>query len=615
MMLRIQTKNGIQRTKVDFNQTIYELKQSLLQSVQNATESELMYRETNGVVKKLEDNQKLSSYNLRNGDLLLLQENNTGEQNNQSEKETVQTMKIDKNGQLVKVVDDKVVVEEDEIDQQLRKIDGWTTRKGASSSYRTPDDYVAPWSIQVHSPWKEYNIKHLPFHSWIKEKLYKASSGTKLSLDEPTFRLKNRGQVTGPEILRSSVTLNRQPYRHVDFIMFEDRSVVDPFIEAWRKTGHQRCGYLIGRYEPYERIPLGIAAKVCAIYEPKQKSTKSSSLLLLDNDAEAVDNLLAKLGLKRVGFIWTSLHVDENKKVIADRDPTSPLETSEMMRMANLQARYRSPWSESSSGYFGSKFVSVLLCGAKDNGVDIEGYQMSNQGVALTNEKVIKRSKENPKEFRVSRSNEEWLYPDIMFSDKDEYGNTVIRKVDSELPSNFFIINVTHGFPNNVDPDKFTFKTSTFPAENRPDRPVTWDDVKKKIGAVGTSSNAKADFARVLSDFHLLIFLATHELKDPSLLDKIISFIKNDKSVSADEIFHGLKVEIEINLSSTSPSPVNSMSSPSQPKNTTPSSRSSLDPKIQTLVSAGFTVQQAEEALFACGGNVESAANFLLSSI
>lgn len=59
-------------------------------------------------------------------------------------------------------------------------------------------------------------------------------------------------------------------YRHVDNIMFEDGLIVDRFIDGWRKTGVQRIGFLYGRYEVYDEVPLGIRAVVAAIYEPPQ---------------------------------------------------------------------------------------------------------------------------------------------------------------------------------------------------------------------------------------------------------------------------------------------------------------------------------------------------------
>jgi hypothetical protein len=65
-------------------------------------------------------------------------------------------------------------------------------------------------------------------------------------------------------------TLKKQPYRHVDNIMFENGEMVNRFLNYWRKSGQQRAGLLYGRYEAYDGVPLGIRAVVSAIYEPPQ---------------------------------------------------------------------------------------------------------------------------------------------------------------------------------------------------------------------------------------------------------------------------------------------------------------------------------------------------------
>jgi nuclear protein localization family protein 4 len=46
---------------------------------------------------------------------------------------------------------------------------------------------------------------------------------------------------------------------------------VDKFLNAWRETGNQRCGYLYGKFVPDDYVPLGIVASVAAIYEPPQQ--------------------------------------------------------------------------------------------------------------------------------------------------------------------------------------------------------------------------------------------------------------------------------------------------------------------------------------------------------
>jgi hypothetical protein len=64
-----------------------------------------------------------------------------------------------------------------------------------------------------------------------------------------------------------------QVYRHVDNVMFENAHLVERFLNYWRSTGHQRIGFLYGRYEIHADVPLGIRATVAAIYEPPQVIT------------------------------------------------------------------------------------------------------------------------------------------------------------------------------------------------------------------------------------------------------------------------------------------------------------------------------------------------------
>lgn len=167
----------------------------------------------------------------------------------------------------------------------------------------------------------------------------------------------------------SAITLNRQIYRHVDYVTFENGDIVERFLSYWRETNHQRIGYLYGTYEPMPKkdgIPLGIRANVAAIYEPPQESGQNFAQLLEDERADEIDELAAKLGLTKVGWIFTDLLVDDPTKGSVKHirgNETYYLSAQEFILAGQLQNKHPNPCKYSTKGTFGSKFVTVCLSG------------------------------------------------------------------------------------------------------------------------------------------------------------------------------------------------------------------------------------------------------------
>lgn len=148
--------------------------------------------------------------------------------------------------------------------------------------------------------------------------------------------------------------------------MFENTALVERFLNYWRITGHQRMGFLYGNYEVNNDVPLGIRAHVAAIYEPPQESTRNSIKLLADERSNEIDELAAKLGLRKVGWIFTDLISDDRAagtvKHIRGID-THFLTAQECIMAGHLQNQHPNACKYSSNGYFGSKFVTVCVTG------------------------------------------------------------------------------------------------------------------------------------------------------------------------------------------------------------------------------------------------------------
>ena len=123
-------------------------------------------------------------------------------------------------------------VVEDDIDQELAKMDGKIPKKGkpANSIDSLPYD---PFDEEYL---KENNIKFMSFHSYIK----KLSAGMSKGKFTPLRNTSHVHHVSSSEkflkysSLPSAVTLSRQSWRHVDTVMFENSHIVDRFLQFWR---------------------------------------------------------------------------------------------------------------------------------------------------------------------------------------------------------------------------------------------------------------------------------------------------------------------------------------------------------------------------------------------
>lgn len=297
--------------------------------------------------------------------------------------------------------------------------------------------------------------------------------------------------------------------------MFENGQIVERFLNYWRKTGHQRVGFLYGRYESYENVPLGIRAVVTAIYEPPQSSGESSvELHLPDPNESRIHALAKKLNLKCIGWMFTDLVMDDSRKGTVKHFRGSSnsffLSSEECITAAYFQNIHKNFTRFSRDGFFGSKFVTVVVTGDATNQIHFEGYQVSNQCCSLVRDGCIVPTQDAPELAYIRESSNEKFIPDVYYREKDKYNNEV-TKIARPLPVEYLLVDLPAAFAK--DPI-YTFneaspllKTS-FPIENR-----------AHIGESQNFDSLRAymkqfppyRFIDAMSDFHLLIFLITNQ--------------------------------------------------------------------------------------------------------
>lgn len=459
-------------------------------------------------------------------------------------------------------------IQEDEVDTQLWKFDGKIQKKRDDKLCRHNSNgccvHCSPLEPFDEAYLKEQNIKHLSFHSYLRKMTSGVDRGKFLALEDISCRIKSGCKDHPPwprgicsKCQPNAITLNRQSYRHVDNVMFENPNLVERFLNYWRTTGHQRLGFLYGRYEIHTDVPLGIRATVAAIYEPPQESTRDSIKLLADDREEIVEQLAANLGLRRVGWIFTDLIAEDVQKGTVKQVRninTHFLSAQECIMAGYYQNKHPNPCRFASTGYFGSKFATVCVTGDASNQVHMEGYQVSNQCMALVRDGCLVPTKDAMELGYIRESTDKQYVPDVYYKEKDSYGNEVPR-LARPLPVEYLLVDVPASTPNTP---LFTFNTDInkryFPVENR-----LVDGHIQDFNSLSSylSQFTPPEFLTAISDFHLLLYIATMDmLPMREYMGPLLLAVRNKSSEQALEWSrseHWATVEQLIAASNTSP--------------------------------------------------------------
>ncbi|CAK9299586.1 unnamed protein product [Gordionus sp. m RMFG-2023] len=531
----------------------------------------------------------LNTYKLNNGDMLFIdiknkvppiQDNKIDDVHALQNRE--ETPKIEKKEQVANKYKDR---KEDEIDLRLWVMDGKIKRKPDPKYCHHPKNSKCVHCTQLEPYDENYMKNHIPpikymsFHSYLR-KLMAGDKNKSLILEPIACKIKPGCKEHKPwpkgictKCQPNAITLTGQPYRHVDNIVFENSSLVERFLDFWRRTGLQRSAICYGYYTTtngnsadnhdyslnekksndniYSNIPppLSIQAIVCALYEPPQESARDHIEFIHDsenmvddsfnNDETKADYVAEKLGLRKVGWIFTDLIAkrkmrkdksegEEGKVSCLRNKDTYFLSASECVIAASNQNLNPNICRLSTNNVYGSKFFTVIVTGDENESIHFEGYQVSEQCCALVRDGCLLPTKECPELAFVKPSTNIQYVPDVFYKTKDEYGNEVTQQAGT-FPVEFAIINVPASHP--LQP-VYTFNSDhnipPFPLENR----IKYTDDNQTFYSfahhVKPYLNDKTKLMKSLNDFHLLIFLANMDiLPMRNDMDKLLLALKN----------------------------------------------------------------------------------------
>lgn len=324
-------------------------------------------------------------------------------------------------------------------------------------------DYCMPLEPYDAAYQAEHNIKHLSFHAYLRKISPKASSNasqTLPALSPVSYKVKvpcpSGGHPSWPAGIctacqPSAITLQSQPFRMVDHLEIASEATIERFLQAWRATGLQRFGWLIGHYEPYDKVPMGIKAVVEAIHEPPQEGELDGLTLGLPWEDEPRIRELAQsaaVPLTIVGYIFTDLEPmpeDRTRNVYKRHSQSFFMSSLEAIFAATIQNSNPTPSQSSPTGYFGSRMVTAILTATEDGQVDISAFQVSEQACAMVDADMIEASVE-PGIVRVKeedRNQDSARYvPDVFYRYKNEYGIEVKKSAKPCFPVEYLLSNV-----------------------------------------------------------------------------------------------------------------------------------------------------------------------------
>jgi len=481
-------------------------------------------REKKSIIKK----SSRASLNLKHGDILYLVFNSG--LNVTEQESTAATRK--------NPTEARKDVREDPVDVVL-----WTKKwdHGSKKGMNKVDELNPdPWDA---SYLKENEIKFLSFHSYMRKITSGIDKGKFVSLEKlKTSRKIEEGENTRAlSEMPTAITLNRQIYRHVDNVCFQNREVMDRFLERWRSTGHQQAGWLFGKYDVHEDVPFGIKCVVFTIYPIPTTNAKNEMSLCDDPNEQQILEIAKRMGLERVGWIVTDLVPDKDGKVKDVRNKDTHYVTAEECIIAGkLQDAHPNPCRLAPSGSYGSKFVTVIVTGKDDGTIDFRGYQVSNQGQSLSIDGTIVPTLDAP-EYGYTRETTDELYcPDILFREKDEYGNDV-TKIGRPLPIEYLLTDMGCNFALEMD-YRVTAQKRGFRYDGEK---TTIQDMALYLKHFG-----KENVHEAIREFSLIIAFAFNDtlplkMRLPMLLEairegddgKLFQFLNTSEWLTAAEIF------------------------------------------------------------------------------
>lgn len=330
----------------------------------------------------------------------------------------------------------------------------------------TTDEKTAPKPKCNHGPGGECpncvdknlisNAKHISFDQYINDKKQQCkgtheASSVCINCMPPaqiSYLKKKNCPNHPPEMccnkcMPPNAILNRQTYRHVDYVSFMNKEELDIFLKPWITSFFQpqRMAYLFGYYAKDPNYKDGVRCIVETLYEPPQIGDSSSVVPQPDQDVFLIDRITKDLSLECVGWIFTTL-----------KEENVALTSYDIRKAAKLQQAYS---FKHPSGCNISRFITCVAKPNDQGECEIETFMVSDMCQALERDHIFDELKDK-KLMQVRKAKKGEIMPTIYMEGKEA----------SKFDPDFFIVNIAHGAPSDKK-NQNIIQTYDFPVASR----------------------------------------------------------------------------------------------------------------------------------------------------
>lgn len=218
------------------------------------------------------------------------------------------------------------------------------------------------------------------------------------------------------------ITLVSQVYRRIDHVEFDNQYCVENFVNAWRDSGRQRIGLLVGRLQEHSDVPMGRKAVVSCIWEVDQENFPDGAVL------NRIPSRFLSDEMSIVGVIYTDLAVRDGQLHSCKRSLGYFASTAELHLIDLLGKKTGS-----------EDFFGICLSVNESKGIEPEVFMVTEQFSAMMDAGVLSLTAD-PRYFQTSR--------DIVYFITNEYNKKVSMKASPLVPLDYFIVKCEVGVKN-----------------------------------------------------------------------------------------------------------------------------------------------------------------------